>query len=86
MAGMENMKSSFNPYAAGAKRYGASGRDFPNIGPTDSPEGYKERDLVKRAKRNYMLRMMKQKQKGKFMSPEALRSQGPGRTFKGLGQ
>ena len=78
MAGIQGLNGGFNPYAAGEKRYGASGRDAPNIGPTSSPEGYRERDLVKRARRNYMLRMMKAKQRGRHMSPEALRTQVPG--------
>lgn len=73
-----NYNGGFQPYAAGAKRYGASGRDAPNIGPTGSPEGYKERDRIKKAKRNYMLKAMKAKNKGRFMSPESLRTQRPG--------
>lgn len=78
MVGTQGLSGAFNPYAAGDKRYGASGRDAPNIGPTDSPEGYAERDRVKKARRNYMLRVMKAKQKGRYMSPEALRYQTPG--------
>jgi hypothetical protein len=68
----------FQPYAAGAKRYGASGRDAPNVGPTSSPEGYAERDRLSKVKRNYMLKALKNKKKGKFMTPEALRTQRPG--------
>lgn len=78
MAGIQNLGGGFNPYAAGDKRYGMSGRDAPNIGPTSSPEGYRERDLVKKARRNYMLRRMKANQQGRFMSPESLRHQAPG--------
>lgn len=68
----------FQPYAAGDKRYGASGRDAPNIGPTSNLEGYAERDRIKKAKRNYMLKAMKAKRSGKYMTPEALRTQNPG--------
>ncbi len=68
----------FQPYGAGDKRYGASGRDAPNIGPTSNIQGYRERDLTAKAKRNYMLKALKAKKKGSFGSPEALRTQRPG--------
>lgn len=61
---------SFNPYGAGAKQYGVAG--VPNLGPTSSPEGYDERDLMIKARRNAMLRRMKAKQGGRFMSSEYL--------------
>ena len=35
--------SGFNKYAAGAKRYGPSGRSAPNVGPSDKT-GYAMRD------------------------------------------
>lgn len=75
LSGSDSMRADFNPYAAGDKRYGMSGRDAPNIGPTSSPEGYKERDRLAKVKRNYMLRVMKARHKGRAMSPEALRGQ-----------
>lgn len=52
------MDGSFNPYAAGDKRYTASGRSSPNLGPTRSPGGYLKRDKLNQAKRNYMLKRM----------------------------
>lgn len=59
-----------NPYAAGKKRYGVSGRDAPNIGPSD-PTGYKERDAKAGARRNAVLRRLKAQQKGAYASQEA---------------
>lgn len=76
-----NANGSFNPYAAGDKRYGMAAGSAPNIGPTANREGYKQRDLQKRARRNAMLRRMKAMQQGKSMTPEVLRSQQPG-TFR----
>lgn len=78
MSGIQGLNGGFNPYAAGDKRYGMSGRDAPNIGPTSSPEGYKERDRLKKVRRNYMLRKLKANQGGRYMSPDSLRYQTPG--------
>lgn len=58
-----------NPYAAGNKRYGVSGRDAPNIGPSD-PTGYKERDAKAGATRNAVLRRLKAKQRGRYASQD----------------
>jgi hypothetical protein len=63
---------AFNPYAAGAKVYGA-GRSNPTSGPVDKL-GYRQRDLATRARRNAILRRMKAMQSGKFMSPDYLRN------------
>lgn len=60
--------AGYNKYAAGGKRYGAAGRDTPNLGPTSSPEGYAERDLKMKAQRNAMLARMKAQQGGAFAS------------------
>ena len=72
-----NYAGGFQPYAGGQKRYGG-GRSAPNVGPTANLEGYRERDLTAKAKRNYMLRALKAKKGGKFASPEALNTQRPG--------
>ena len=56
------------PYLVGGKVYGG-GRSFPNIGPSD-PTGYKERDLKQAARRSALLRRLKAKQKGNYMSPD----------------
>jgi hypothetical protein len=63
---------AFNPYAAGAKVYGA-GRSNPTSGPVDKL-GYKERDLATAARRNAILRRLKAMQAGKFMTPDYLRN------------
>lgn len=65
-------RQTFNPYGAGQKVYGA-GRSAPNIGPTSSPEGYRERDMRGNAKRNAMLRRLKAQQRGRYMSSDYLR-------------
>lgn len=60
---------SQNSYSAGQKRYGVSGRDAPNIGPSD-PTGYRERDAKAQATRNAVLRKMKAQQKGRYASQD----------------
>jgi hypothetical protein len=60
------------PYAVGNKVYGG-GRDAPNIGPVDK-EGYRERDLKYQARRAAMLRRLKAKSKGHYMSPDVGRT------------
>lgn len=67
-------KGESNPYAVGSRIYGGS-RSFPNIGPSD-PTGYRERDLKASARRSAILRRMKARQKGNFMSADSLRSIG----------
>lgn len=61
-----------SPYLVGNRVYGG-GRPFPNIGPSD-PMGYAERDRRQKARQSAILRRMKAKQKGKFMSADYLRS------------
>lgn len=65
-------RQTFNPYGAGQKVYG-SGRSAPNIGPTNSPQGYRERDKAGAARRNAMLRRLKSSQRGRYMSSDYLR-------------
>jgi len=60
------------PYQVGKRIYGG-GRPFPNIGPSD-PMGYRERDLAASARRSAILRRMKARKSGKFMSSDNLRS------------
>lgn len=62
----------YNPYAAGAKIYGA-GRSNPTSGPVDKM-GYRERDRATIARRNAILRRLKAMQGGKFMSADFLRN------------
>lgn len=65
-------QAGFNRYAAGNKLYG-SGRSFPTMGPVSGKEGYKERDLMARARRNAILQRLKAQQSGKFASADWLR-------------
>lgn len=58
----------FNKYAAGAKRYGMSGRSMPTMGPVNK-SGYRERDNRHAARRNAMLKMMQAEQAGQYGSP-----------------
>lgn len=60
----------FNSYAAGNKIYGA-GRSNPTSGPVDKL-GYRERDLLIRARRNALLRRLKATQNKNFMSKDFL--------------
>lgn len=65
-------RSTFNPYAAGAKRYGLAMRSAPNVGKSGDLAGYKERDNTL-ARRKALLRRLKAQQQGKLASPDALR-------------
>lgn len=69
---------NFSDYAAGNRVYG-SGRSNPTSGPVDKT-GYVARDKKAKTKRNAMLRRMKARQRGKFMSSENLT---PTKTFGG---
>lgn len=69
---LQGVRQDFQPYAAGNKRYGASGRSAPNIGPVADKQGYMERDLKKNAMRNAMLRRMQAAQTGNFFSSDFL--------------
>lgn len=68
---LQGAYQGFNPFGAGNKIYG-SGRSAPNIGPTGRPDSYRERDNVGRQKRNAMLRRLKARQRGKYMSSDSL--------------
>lgn len=65
---------TFNPFGAGQKVYGG-GRYAPNIGPTSSPDGYRTRDMIAKARRQAMLARLKAGQRGKFMNEDYLRPQ-----------
>lgn len=68
---LQGAYQGFNPYGAGQKTYGG-GRSFPNIGPTSNPQGYNIRDREGAQKRNAMLRRLKSRQRGKYMSSDSL--------------
>ena len=76
LAYLQGRGANFQPYGAGDKRYGASGRSAPNIGPVADKQGYRERDLQTRAMRNAMLKRMQAGQRGRFMSSDYLNPQG----------
>ena len=66
---------AYNPYAAGAKQYGAAGTGAgPNQGPVGmaGQQGYAERDRMAQVRRNAYLARAKANQAGQYMSPEWL--------------
>lgn len=65
---------AWTPYAAGEKLYGG-GRSNPTMGPVQK-EGYDQRDMLNRTKRQAVLNQMKKAQSGELLSPEVLRSEG----------
>lgn len=65
---------AYTPYAAGMKLYGG-GRSNPTAGPV-AREGYREREMLNRSKRQAVLNQLKKVQSGEMMSPEALNAQG----------
>jgi hypothetical protein len=56
----------FNSLAAGPKRYGVSGLQTPNLGPTQDPLGYMKRDRETAARRNLALKQMQFQNNLKF--------------------
>lgn len=73
-------QGSFNNYTAGNKVYGG-GRSNPTNGPVDKT-GYAERDRLALVKRNAMLRRMKARQSGRYMSSDNLT---PSTSIQGVG-
>lgn len=71
-------RQSFQPYAAGKRKYGFTGRSAPNIGPVGDKTGYISRDLEASAKRNAILARLKASKDKKFMSSAYLNPQGRG--------
>ena len=65
-------RETFNPYAAGLKRYGPSGRRAPNVGRIGNMAGYRQRDNAV-TRRNALLRKLKAQQRGAYASADALR-------------
>jgi hypothetical protein len=54
--------NGYQPYAAGNKRYGASGRPAPNLGPVGNLGGYATRDAVAAARKRATMQRLKQQQ------------------------
>lgn len=75
MAYLQGRRGGFNPYSAGDKRYGPSGRSAPNVGPTSAQgkAGYNKRDAEAKRLRNAMLRRMQAQQSGNYASAAAQR-------------
>lgn len=67
--------TTYNPYAAGAKRYGG-GRSMPNIGPVSGQGqmGYAERDLKAAARKKALLRRLGGQKSGDPMNPNILKA------------
>lgn len=70
---MKGKPDGFNPYAAGAKRYGG-GRSMPTVGAVDKT-GYRVRDNIAKTRRNALLRRMKASNTKNYMSSDWLRGQ-----------
>lgn len=72
--GVSRAGGGFNPYAAGPKRYGITGRPNATSGPV-SPQGqagYDQRDQEAKARRQAVLQRMQAAQNGNFMSSDYL--------------
>jgi hypothetical protein len=73
--GLKKAGGGFNPYAAGPKQYGITGRPQATQGPLDSAQaqqGYQDRDQEQRARRQAVLSRMQAAQNGNYMSPNYL--------------
>lgn len=66
MAYKDRNKGNTNPYAVGNKVYGG-GRPMPTVGPVDR-QGYKERDLKHKARREATERRLGAKLRGNYAS------------------
>lgn len=66
------MAYDFQPYAAGKKIYGGS-RSSPHIGGGLDKQGYRERDLRHKTRRNALLRRMKAGNSGNYMNNDWLK-------------
>lgn len=73
---LQGRRADFQPYGAGAKRYGPMANNAPQSGGGLNKTGYRERDLKKKAMRNAMLRRMKAGQRGRFMSSDWMNPEG----------
>lgn len=72
----QNLNGSFQPYAAGPKRYGG-GRSAPNVGPVTNTQGYKERDLRNKVYKKRMLAKLKNKRLGREADPSVQTNRQP---------
>lgn len=63
-------QDGFNPYAAGDKHYGLSGRTAATAGPVSAQgqQGYDKRDMEQRARKQAVLQRMQAAQSGNYMS------------------
>lgn len=72
MAYFSRETANIIPYSVGNRVYGG-GRAFPTMGPVD-PSGYRERDLVSRARRDAISKRLKARQAGNYASADAQRT------------
>lgn len=72
MAYFSRETANIIPYSVGNRVYGGN-RAFPTMGPVDR-QGYRERDLVSRARRNAILRRLQASQAGDYASADAQRT------------
>lgn len=78
LAYLQGRGQQFNPYGAGAKKYPGGA---PNVGPTDKPEAYDERDNLARLKRNALLRRIQRGMAGNYMNKDYLSPSFKGQTW-----
>jgi hypothetical protein len=66
---------AYNPYAAGAKRYGLTGNTAATTGPVSAQgqQGYQDRDREMAVRRQAVLNRMQAAQNGNYMSADYLR-------------
>ena len=77
--GIDRAGGGFNPYAAGPKQYGPSGGRQATSGPVgaEGQQGYDDRDMKARAKRQAVLQRMQAAQNGNYMSSNYLQGGAP---------
>jgi len=73
--GQQQKPDGFNPYAAGDKRYGLSGRPNATSGPigAEGMQGYGQRDQQQNARKAAVLQRMQAAQQGSYMNSNYLR-------------
>jgi hypothetical protein len=72
--GMKKAGGGFNPYAAGEKQYGITGRNQATQGPVSAQgqQGYAQRDQEQNARKSAVLKRMQAAQNGNYMSSDYL--------------
>ena len=66
----QQQPNAYSPYAAGPKQYGLAGGHAPTMGPVslEGQQGYQDRDMQNRSRRNALLGQIEARQQGNLMS------------------